>query len=59
MVTNEKLKALREQEKMSQRDIDKRTGLARVHISRVENAHTVPWWSFRSPIRYFDIPSSP
>jgi transcriptional regulator with XRE-family HTH domain len=42
MVIAERLKALREQKKMSQGDIEKRTGLLRCYISRVENGHTVP-----------------
>jgi transcriptional regulator with XRE-family HTH domain len=42
MVIGERLKALREQKKMSQGDIEKRTGLLRCYISRVENGHTVP-----------------
>jgi transcriptional regulator with XRE-family HTH domain len=33
---------LREQKKLSQGDIEKRTGLLRCYISRVENGHTVP-----------------
>jgi transcriptional regulator with XRE-family HTH domain len=42
MVIGDRLKALREQKKMSQGDIEKRTGLLRVYISRIENGHTVP-----------------
>jgi transcriptional regulator with XRE-family HTH domain len=42
MVIGEKLKALREQKRMSQGDIEHRTGLLRCYISRVENGHTVP-----------------
>ncbi|HTV57681.1 MAG TPA: helix-turn-helix transcriptional regulator [Verrucomicrobiae bacterium] len=42
MVIGERLKALREQKDMSQGDIEKRTGLLRCYISRVENGHTVP-----------------
>ena len=42
MVIGERLKALREQKKLSQGDIEKRTGLFRCYISRVENGHTVP-----------------
>lgn len=42
MVIGERLKALREQKKMSQGDIERRTGLLRCYISRVENGHTVP-----------------
>ena len=42
MVIGEKLKAIREHKNMSQGDIEKRTGLLRCYISRVENGHTVP-----------------
>jgi len=37
-----RLTSLREQKKLSQGDIEKRTGLLRCYISRVENGHTVP-----------------
>ena len=37
MVIGERLKALRELNRMSQGDIENRTGLLRVYISRVEN----------------------
>jgi transcriptional regulator with XRE-family HTH domain len=36
------LKAIREEKNMSQGDIEKKTGLLRCYISRVENGHTVP-----------------
>ena len=42
MVIGERLRALREQKKMSQGDIEKRTGLLRCYISRAENGHSVP-----------------
>jgi transcriptional regulator with XRE-family HTH domain len=42
MVIGSRLKELRESKNFSQRDIEKRTGLLRVYISRVENGHTVP-----------------
>jgi transcriptional regulator with XRE-family HTH domain len=42
MVIGERVKALREQKKMSQGDVQKRTGLLRCYLSRVENGHTVP-----------------
>jgi transcriptional regulator with XRE-family HTH domain len=42
MVIAERLKALREEKNLSQGDIEKRTGLLRCYISRVENGHTVP-----------------
>jgi transcriptional regulator with XRE-family HTH domain len=42
MVIGERLKELRKQKQISQGDIEKRTGLLRCYISRVENGHTVP-----------------
>lgn len=42
MVIADRLKALREQKNMSQGEIERRTGLLRCYISRVENGHTVP-----------------
>lgn len=42
MIIGERLRALRDQKKLSQGDIEKRTGLLRCYISRVENGHTVP-----------------
>ena len=42
MVIGRRLRKLREQESLSQGDIEKRTGLLRCYISRVENGHTVP-----------------
>jgi transcriptional regulator with XRE-family HTH domain len=37
-----RITSLREEKKLSQGDIEKRTGLLRCYISRVENGHTVP-----------------
>ena len=42
MVIADRLRALRAQKNLSQGDIEKRTGLLRCYISRVENGHTVP-----------------
>ncbi len=42
MVIADRLRALREQKNLSQGDIEKRTGLIRCYVSRVENGHTVP-----------------
>jgi transcriptional regulator with XRE-family HTH domain len=42
MIIGDRLRALREQKKLSQGEIEKRTGLLRCYISRVENGHTVP-----------------
>ncbi len=42
MNIGEKLKGIRDQKKLSQGDIEKRTGLIRAYVSRVENGHTVP-----------------
>ena len=38
----DRLRELRERKNLSQGDIEKRTGLFRCYISRVENGHTVP-----------------
>src|SRR5947209_20266189 len=42
MIISERLRELREAKQLSQGDIEKRTGLLRCYISRVENGHTVP-----------------
>jgi len=42
MVIGDRLKELRESKDLSQGDIEKRTGLLRCYVSRVENNHTVP-----------------
>jgi transcriptional regulator with XRE-family HTH domain len=42
MIIGDRLRALREQKNFSQGEIEKRTGLLRCYISRVENGHTVP-----------------
>ncbi len=42
MVIGHRLRKLREERSLSQGDIEKRTGLLRCYISRVENGHTVP-----------------
>ena len=42
MIIGDRLRQLRERKNMSQGDIEKRTGLIRNYISRVENGHTVP-----------------
>jgi transcriptional regulator with XRE-family HTH domain len=42
MIIGDRLRAMREEKKLSQGDIEKRTGLLRCYISRVENGHTVP-----------------
>ena len=42
MIIGERLRTLREEKNLSQGQIEKRTGLLRCYISRVENGHTVP-----------------
>lgn len=42
MIIGDRLRALREQKNFSQGKIEKRTGLLRCYISRVENGHMVP-----------------
>jgi transcriptional regulator with XRE-family HTH domain len=42
MIIGDRLRELREEKKLSQGDVEKRTGLLRCYVSRVENNHTVP-----------------
>jgi len=42
MIIGERLRALREEKKFSQGEVEKRTGLLRCYISRVEHGYTVP-----------------
>jgi transcriptional regulator with XRE-family HTH domain len=42
MIIGDRLREMREEKKLSQGDIEKRTGLLRCYISRVENGYTVP-----------------
>ena len=42
MIISDRLRAVREAKNLSQGDIEKRTGLLRCYIPRVENGHTVP-----------------
>jgi transcriptional regulator with XRE-family HTH domain len=42
MMVGDRIRQVREDKQLSQGDIEKRTGLLRCYISRVENGHTVP-----------------
>jgi transcriptional regulator with XRE-family HTH domain len=42
VIIGDRLRALREEKKFSQGDIEKKTGRLRCYVSRVENGHTVP-----------------
>ena len=42
MIIGERLHSIREEKKLSQGDIQSRTGLLRCYVSRVENGHTIP-----------------
>src|SRR3989454_7876295 len=42
MVIGDRIRALREAKSLSQGDIEKRSGLLRSYLSRVEHGHTVP-----------------
>ncbi len=42
MLICDRLRSIREEKNLSQGDIEKRTGLLRCYVSRVENGHTVP-----------------
>jgi transcriptional regulator with XRE-family HTH domain len=42
VIIGDRLRTLREAKQFSQGDVEKRTGLLRCYLSRVENGHTVP-----------------
>ncbi len=42
MLIGDRLRAFREAKKLTQGDIEERTGLLRSYVSRVENGHTIP-----------------
>jgi transcriptional regulator with XRE-family HTH domain len=42
LMIGDRLRTIRESKKLSQGDVEKRTGLIRSYTSRVENGHTVP-----------------
>jgi transcriptional regulator with XRE-family HTH domain len=42
MIIGDRLRAIREHRKLSQGEVEDRSGLLRCYISRVENCHTVP-----------------
>lgn len=57
MIIGDRLRELREANELSQGDIEKRTGLLRCYISRVENGHTVPAIeTLEKLVRAFEIP---
>jgi transcriptional regulator with XRE-family HTH domain len=67
MNIGETIRSFRLQKGMSQGDIEKRTGLLRCYLSRVENGHTVPSLntlakiasSLEMPLSHFFVESSP
>lgn len=42
MIIGERLRAIREEKDLSQGEVERRTGLLRCYISRVEHGHTIP-----------------
>jgi transcriptional regulator with XRE-family HTH domain len=57
MIIGDRLRVLREDKKLSQGDVEKRTGLLRCYISRVENGHTVPAIeTLEKMARAFEVP---
>lgn len=57
MIIGDRLRALREERNLSQGDIEKRTGLLRCYLSRVENGHTVPSVATLEKLaRAFEVP---
>lgn len=57
MVIGDRLRDIRKQKNFSQGEMEKRTGLLRYYISRVENGHTVPAIETLEKIaRAFEVP---
>jgi len=57
MIIGDRLRDMREAKKLSQGDVEKRTGLLRCYISRVENGHTVPAIeTLEKMARAFEVP---
>ncbi len=57
MIIGDRLREMREQKNLSQGDIERRTGLLRCYISRVENGHTVPAIeTLEKMARAFEVP---
>jgi transcriptional regulator with XRE-family HTH domain len=42
MIIGERLRELREEKKLTQGDVEKRSGMLRVYVSRIENGHSIP-----------------
>jgi len=42
MIISERLRSIRQEKQISQGELERRTGLKRCYISRVENGHTIP-----------------
>ena len=58
MVICDRLRALWKEKKLSQGDIEKRTGLLCCYISRIENGHTVPTVeTLEKTARALEVPS--
>ncbi len=57
MLVGDRLRTVRKEKKLSQGEVEKRTGLLRYYISRVENGHTVPSIETLEKLaRAFEIP---
>jgi transcriptional regulator with XRE-family HTH domain len=56
MIVGDRLREMREAKQLSQGDVEKRTGLLRSYISRVENGHTVPVETLEKLARAFEVP---
>ncbi len=57
MLIGDRLRTIRKERKLSQGEVERRTGLLRSYISRVENGHTVPpIETLEKLARVFEIP---
>ena len=57
MILGVRIREMREAKELSQGDVEKRTGLLRCYVSRVENGHTIPAIeTLEKMARAFEVP---
>ena len=57
MILGVRIREMREAKKLSQGDVEKRSGLLRCYVSRVENGHTIPAIeTLEKMARAFEVP---
>jgi transcriptional regulator with XRE-family HTH domain len=57
MILGVRIREMREAKKLSQGDVEKRSGLLRCYVSRIENGHTIPAIeTLEKMARAFEVP---